>query len=97
MICRPAGPLPFRIHRTMTTFDLLQTVIAQTLNIEAAAITPASSSDDFPAQWDSMGQVNLIMAIEESFGVFIEPEDFGGLKSVAAILELLGRQSGGGH
>lgn len=76
----------------MTHFARLQIVIGQTLKIEPAALTPDSVSDDFPAQWDSMGQVNLIMALEEAFGVYIEPEDFETLKSVAAILALLKRE-----
>jgi acyl carrier protein len=75
----------------MNPFPRLQTVIARTLKIEPSALTPDSVSDDFPAQWDSMGQVNLIMALEEEYGIYIEPDDFGTLKSVAAILALLER------
>ena len=75
----------------MNQFPRLQTVIARTLRIEPSALTTQSVSDDFPAQWDSMGQVNLIMALEEEFGIYIEPDDFGTLKSVAAILALLER------
>jgi acyl carrier protein len=77
----------------MNPFPRLQNVIARTLKIEPAALTPESVSDDFPAQWDSMGQVNLIMALEEEFGIYIEPDDFGTLKSVAAILALLERSA----
>lgn len=69
----------------MSLFSRLQSVIALTLKIDPASLQPASSSEDFPAQWDSMGQVNLIMALEDEFGLFIEPEDFGALKSVPAI------------
>jgi acyl carrier protein len=69
----------------MSLFDRLQPVIALTLKLEPGSLQPQSSSEDFPAQWDSMGQVNLIMALEEEFGLFIEPEDFGSLKSVPAI------------
>lgn len=76
----------------MNLFARLQTVIAYTLKLDPSAVTPASVSDDFPAQWDSMGQVNLIMALEETFGVYIEPEDFSTLKSVAAIEALLERE-----
>lgn len=77
----------------MTLFPRLHAVIAATLKIDPSALGPQSSSEDFPAQWDSMGQVNLIMALEDAFGLFIEPEDFGSLKSVAAIEAYL-RQAG---
>lgn len=76
----------------MSHFPKLQGVIAQTLKIEASSLTTLSTAEDFPAQWDSMGQVNLIMALEESFGIYIEPEDFETLKSVEAILALLQRE-----
>lgn len=77
----------------MTLFPRLQSVIAATLKIDPAVLGPQSGSEDFPAQWDSMGQVNLIMALEDAFGLFIEPEDFGALKSVPAIEAYL-RQAG---
>lgn len=80
----------------MSHFPRLQTVIAQTLKIDAPLVKPESTSDDFPAQWDSMGQVNLIMALEEAFEVYIEPEDFETLKSVAAIQALLVREGAPG-
>ena len=69
----------------MSLFLRVQPVVASTLKIEPGSLGPTSTSEDFPAQWDSMGQVNLIMALEEEFNVFIEPEDFNALKSVAAI------------
>lgn len=76
----------------MSPFDRLQTLISRTLKVPADQITPTTSHEDMPAQWDSMGQVNLIMSLEEAFGVFIEPEDFERLKSVPAILAYLEAQ-----
>ncbi len=35
--------------------------------------------------WDSMAQVNLILSIEERYGVQIPPDMFGQLASVRAI------------
>lgn len=73
----------------MSLFARLQPVIASTLKLPPEAITPATSSEDVPANWDSLGQVNLIMALEQTFGVYVEPEDFEHLKSVPAILGYL--------
>jgi acyl carrier protein len=75
----------------MTTFDKLQPIIAATLKVAPAKITEATRDQDLPA-WDSLGQVNLIMALEQEFGVYIEVEDFGNLNSVPAILAYLGQQ-----
>lgn len=76
----------------MSLFARLQPVIAGTLKVPPGQITTETTHEDIPAQWDSMGQVNLIMALEEAFGVYIEPEDFERLKSVPAILAYLAAQ-----
>ena len=75
----------------MTTFQKLQNTIAATLNVPPAKITESTRDQDLPS-WDSLGQVNLIMAIEQEFDVYIEVEEFGNLNSVPAILAYLGKQ-----
>lgn len=75
----------------MTTFEKLQQTIAATLKVPAAKVTPTTRDQDLPS-WDSLGQVNLIMAIEQEFNVFIEVEEFGKLNSVPAILSYLEQQ-----
>ena len=76
----------------MSLFNRLQAVIGSTLKVPLEQILPSTTHEDMPAQWDSMGQVNLIMTLEETFGVYIEPEDFERLKSVPAILAYLDAQ-----
>ncbi|MDO9091397.1 MAG: acyl carrier protein [Rubrivivax sp.] len=73
------------------TFQKLQQTIATTLKVPPAKITETTRDQDLPA-WDSLGQVNLIMALEQEFGVYIEVEEFGNLNSVPAILAYLGQQ-----
>ena len=75
----------------MTTFEKLQQTIAATLKLPLGKITEATRDQDLPA-WDSLGQVNLIMALEQEFNVYIEVEDFGNLNSVPAILGYLKKQ-----
>lgn len=75
----------------MTLFSRLQEVIATTLRVPATRITPTTLDHDLTA-WDSLGQVNLMMALEQTFDVYIEVEDFEKLKSVPAILEYLQAQ-----
>jgi acyl carrier protein len=77
---------------TMSLFERLQPVIAATLKLPPAAIGPTTGHDDIPANWDSLGQVNLIMSLEEAFGIYVEPEHFERLKSVPAILQYLDEQ-----
>jgi acyl carrier protein len=75
----------------MTIFDRLQQTIATTLKVAPGKVTEVTRQQDLSA-WDSLGQVNLIMALEQEFGVYIEVEEFGDLNSVPAILGYLGRQ-----
>lgn len=75
----------------MTLLERLQNTIAHALKVPVAQVTPTTRDEDLQA-WDSLGQVNLIMALEQTFGVFIEVEQFEGLKSVPAILEFLAEQ-----
>jgi acyl carrier protein len=76
----------------MSLFERLQPTIADALKVHAAQITPTTRDEDLPA-WDSLGQVNLIMALEQTFGLYIEVEDFDKMKSVPAILEYLAAQN----
>lgn len=74
-----------------STFQKLQQTIAATLKVPPAKVTETTRDQDLAA-WDSLGQVNLIMALEQEFGVYIEVEEFGSLNSVPAILAYLGQQ-----
>ncbi len=75
----------------MSAFEQLQEAIADTLNIDANTINESSSADTLPA-WDSLGHVNLMVALEDTFDVELEVEDFPKLTSVAAILAYLNEQ-----
>lgn len=74
----------------MSLYPLLRDTIAATLKVGADAVGATTAADDLAA-WDSLGHVNLMMALEQTFGVYIEVEDFDRLRSVPAILDYLGR------
>lgn len=75
----------------MTTFEQLQTLIATTLRVRAAKITPTTVKEDIGA-WDSLAQVNLMMSLEQTFDVTLEAEEFSTLTSVPAIVDYLRAQ-----
>lgn len=78
----------------MSLFPLLQQTIASTLRVPLQAITESTVNEDLPA-WDSLGQVNLMMALEQTFDIYVEVEDFERLISVHAILEYLNARRAG--
>lgn len=75
----------------MSLDERLQSAIAHALKVSPALIKPDTKNEDVPS-WDSLGQVNLIMALEQTFGVYIEVEEFENLKSVSAIKTYLEAQ-----
>jgi acyl carrier protein len=78
----------------MSLLEDVQKTIATTLKVAPSKVTAQTRSEDLSA-WDSLGQVNVMMALEQTFDVFIEVEDFDRLKSVDAIVEYLSAQGKG--
>jgi len=72
----------------MDIYDQLREVIAQTLRTPASSIGPTTRAADVPT-WDSLGHVNLMMSLEQTFDVQLDVEDLPRLTSVPAILEYL--------
>ncbi len=78
----------------MNTFERLQDTIAQTLQVPAASIGPNTKATDIAA-WDSLGHVNLMMSVEQTFDIQLDVEDFPTLTSVPAILAFLKARGAG--
>jgi acyl carrier protein len=54
--------------------EKLKNVMANVFSIEVSEIEALSSPDTI-VQWDSIGHLNLITAIEEEFNVFFDEEE----------------------
>lgn len=72
----------------MTVFERVQDALAATLKVPVKAITPVTRDRDLPA-WDSLGHVNVMMTLEQTFDIALDVEDFPKLNSVPAILDYL--------
>jgi acyl carrier protein len=72
----------------MTVFKRLQEALAATLRVPAKDITETTRHEDLAA-WDSLGHVNVMMTLEQTFDIALEVEDFPRLDSVPAIIEHL--------
>ncbi len=72
----------------MNVFERLQSAIATTLKVPVVSITPSTRDKDVPA-WDSLGHLNLMMALEQTFDIMLDVEDFARLTSVPEILVYL--------
>jgi acyl carrier protein len=70
---------------------LVKQVMASVLEIDASEINDESSMDSIGA-WDSLHQMNLVLALEESFGVSFPDEDAANATSFKLIVLVLEEQ-----
>lgn len=74
--------------------DALKGVMAAVLRVPATEIGPEASTDTIPS-WDSLRHMNLILALEQEFGVSIPDEDAANLSSYALIKLVLNELTAG--
>jgi acyl carrier protein len=63
-------------------------VLADVFGVDASGIGPDSSPDTIAA-WDSVQHLNLIIALEQEFGVRFSPEEIEEAVTVRAIADLI--------
>lgn len=68
----------------MLSEDKLRYVMATMLKVDASEIGVDSSMDNVPG-WDSLRHMNLVLALEEEFGVLIPDEEAGNITSYKLI------------
>lgn len=71
----------------------IRQVMATVLGVPAEAIGQDTSTDTVPA-WDSLKHMNLVLALEQAFGVEIPDEDAANITSYPLIRLVLQEQSG---
>ena len=75
------------------TFDKLQAIVAEQLGVDAEKVTPdAEFVQDLNA--DSLDLVELIMSLEEEFGVEISDEDAEKIVKVSDAMEYIQEHDG---
>jgi citrate synthase len=68
----------------------IEALIASTFNIPIEQVTPDSDMSTLQ-NWDSLGHINLVLAIEEAYGVVVDEDAVVELTSVRAIREFVER------
>lgn len=66
-------------------FSMLRILIAEVLQISEGEIGESTDQEEIEA-WDSVGHLNLMLAIEEQYAIRVSVEDIARLTSVPAIL-----------
>ena len=72
--------------------ERVQTLLAEAIQVPFEMVTPDLAFGDLP-QWDSLGHMEVMMRLEEQFGVAINADTIAELISVPEICKFL--QEGG--
>jgi acyl carrier protein len=75
----------------MTDADLtarVRRVVADVLSLSPEEVSPQSSPETIQL-WDSVGHLNLVLALEQEFKVYFSPEQMQEMTSVASIMRIL--------
>jgi acyl carrier protein len=74
-------------------FDRVRGIAADILQLDPSSVTLDSSPQSVES-WDSVQHLNLVLALEEQFGIQFEPEEMDGMKNIGAIADLVTRKNG---
>ena len=70
------------------SLEKLRALMADALQVPLDEITPGLAFGDLP-QWDSMGHMELMLRLEEAYGIEVSAESISELVSLPAILKKL--------
>jgi len=68
--------------------DKLYHIVSQVFGVPIEEVNDDSSPDTI-ASWDSLSHINLVLSLEEEFGVSLSPEDVMEMLSVGLIRTIL--------
>ena len=73
---------------TSTILDQVRTMASDLFAVPAERISAASTPETIES-WDSIQHLNLVLALEERFGVQLSPEEIEQMKSIGQVAELV--------
>lgn len=75
-------------ERELSTFDEVRNMASDIFGVPAAKLG-ANSSPDSVESWDSVQHLNLVLALEEKFGLQLAPEEIEQMKTLGATAQLI--------
>jgi acyl carrier protein len=73
--------------------DAVRQTVAEVFFVDTDQVTSKSSPESIAA-WDSIGHLNLILALEQRFGVAFDPEQIPQVTTVQALAEAISAKKG---
>jgi acyl carrier protein len=66
----------------------IKQIMSDVLDVEATRVDASTNQENTP-NWDSMSQINLVIALEQEFGVSFTPTEIVNLVSFPEILRIV--------
>jgi acyl carrier protein len=73
---------------TPSVFDQIRTMASDVFGVPKEQIDPASSPQTIET-WDSMQHLNLVLALEERFGLQLSPEEIEQMRSIGETAKMI--------
>jgi len=73
---------------TAAVFDQIRTMASDFFGVPAERLSAASSPQTLE-NWDSIQHLNLVLALEEKFGLQLSPEEIEQMKSIGETAKLI--------
>ena len=74
--------------------DRVRSIAADILQVDDARLS-AESSPESVESWDSVQNLNLMLALEQEFGLQFEPEEMDRMKNIGQIATVVDARRGG--
>ena len=74
-----------------TTFERVRAIASDVFRVPADKLS-ADSSPESVENWDSMQHLNLVLAVEEKFGIQLDPEEIEQMKNIGAVAALVDKK-----
>jgi acyl carrier protein len=74
-----------------TAFEQVLAIASDVFGVPSAKLS-ANSSPETVESWDSMQHLNLVLAIEEKFGIQLDPEEIEQMKNIGTVAALVDKK-----
>ena len=75
----------------METSATLETIFQNVFGNDSISISPETDASQI-SEWDSLNHINLIVAVEKTFGVKFALGEIEGLKNVGHLIDLIDKK-----
>jgi acyl carrier protein len=74
-----------------TAFEQVRAIASDVFGVPVDRLS-AGSSPESVENWDSMQHLNLVLAIEEKFGIQLDPDEIEQMKNIGAVAALVDKK-----